>query len=188
MKAFILLLILIPEMIFAQGMTYKSLPSCDKNPVEISEASDDSVLAVSTLPKGLYLARSVIQSLEKSEGEKYVTYKNLVPAEKENNFFCYQGVAESAVKLQSFVPTVIDMTKEQKWGHAFWSYSISADKKAGALEANRSLIPTLDYKDKLIQQGFKVTQLQRSHKEFEIRLQRNVASWKETIILIYDQF
>ena len=188
MKTFLILTLLVAPTVFSQGLAYKNISSCSSMPEELFRSSEDSVLNLRALPKGLYLARSVIQSVEKPEGEKYFSYQRLSKGEKSKNYFCYQGAPESKVKVQAFVPTMIDMTQNKKWGHSFWSFALSADKKAGAVEASRSLVPALDYKIKLQEQGYTVIERQRSHNEFEIRLQRNVANWKETIILLYDQF
>lgn len=188
MKTLFFLTLLAAHTISAQGIAYKNISSCNSVPEEIFQSSKESVLNLKVLPQGLYLARSVIQSVEKPEGDKYFSYQSLASPENTKNYFCYQGVPDSKVKIQAFVPTMIDMTQDHQWGNAFWSFALSADKKAGAVEASRSLVPALDYKTKLQEQGYTVTERQKSHNEFEIRLQRNVANWKETIILLYDQF
>lgn len=183
----LILVILWPASLFSQGIAFKTLKVCEDVPEDILQSDAETIMNLKSLPTGLYLVRSITQSLEKSKSEKYYSYKKMLSKDNSKNLFCYMGTPNSSVKVQSFVPTVIDLTKEKKWGHAYWSIQVSADKKTGAIEANRSLIPGENYREKLKQQGFTIEERQKSHYEYELKLERSIASWKETIIVLYDQ-
>ncbi len=172
----------------AQGLSFKTLNACKENYSEILESKSDSVKSVNELPPGVYLARSVTQGLEKPD-EKYFSYQSLLEVNKNVPDFCFRGEPASAIRTQAFFPTLIDKTEAQTFGgHTFWSLSSVIDKLTGAVHSKRSLIPQRDYKEALRNQGYKVTATQKNHTEFQIRLERNIASWKETIVITYDQF
>lgn len=170
----------------AQGLSYKTLNSCSKDYAEILNSKDE-LPEVSDFPPGVYLARSVTQGLEKSN-EKYFSYQALLENSKASPDICYQGAPTSSLKTQAFIPTMIDRTATHKWGHTFWSLSAVLDKLSGAIHSNRSLIPNENYREALKNQGYKVASFQKTHREFQLRLERNIASWKETIVITYDQF
>ncbi len=184
----LIMVILGPYYVASQGFVYKELKSCENYPGEIFITDSDSIMNLKELPKGLYLIRSISQSLEKPNEGKYFSHQRLVSKDSAQKQFCYDGEPKSSIKVQAFVPTVIDLTKDKKWGNAYWSVLIAANQKMGMMEANRSLIPGEDYREKLREQGFEIEERQKSHHEYELKLQRSVASWKETIVVVYDQF
>lgn len=180
-------LFLFSSVLFSQRLSYKNLNSCTKDYSEILELKDQDVTSVSELPPGIYLARSIVQSLKKSD-EQYISYQSLLGNSKSSQDVCYKGEAKSAIKTQAFIPTLIDRSPTQKFGHTYWSFSAVLDKLAGAVQSKRSLIPNKDYKEALETQGYKVVSTQKNHVEYTIHLERNIASWKETIVITYDQF
>lgn len=186
--AYSLLSLMLPTTISAQGMSYKNLNACDEYPQDLFSSAANSILQLKELPQGLYLVRTVSQSLESSTGEKYFSYQKLLTKEESHKRLCYHGNPKGEFRVQTYFPTIIDRTKQQKYGHVFWSLSVATLNATGAIEANRSLIPGVDYKTKLEEQGFKIEERQKSHHEYELKLERNVASWKETIVLLYDQY
>jgi hypothetical protein len=195
MKPYVLLSLIILSSLFAtnplsaQGVSYKHLAVCEKDFSDILQShNNEDVTAVPDLPPGLYLARSVTQGLE-SKKEKYFSYQSLLEESKSNPEVCYQGEPTSILKTQAFIPTVIDQTTAHKMGHTFWTLSATLDKINGAVSAKRSLIPNENYKEALKTQGYTVTSTQKAHDEYQIRLERKIASdWKETIVIVYDQF
>ena len=180
-------LFLFSSAIVAQGLSYKTLNSCKKDYAEMLELKDENVTSVSEFPPGIYLARSVVQSLKKSD-EQYISYQSMLKNSKSSQDVCYTGEAKSAIKTQAFIPTLIDRSEAQKFGHTYWSFSAVLDKLTGAVQSKRSLIPNKNYKEALETQGYKVVSTQKNHDEFTIHLERNVSSWKETIVITYDQF
>lgn len=172
---------------FSQAVVFKKMNECSSSQTEIFEKDPDSVLSLHEFPSGLYLVRSISQSLERSETEKYYSFRRLISSENKSGSICYEGKATLDIKTQAFVPTMIDMTRDKSWGDSFWSLSFSSQKQVAALQAQRSLIPVEKYKEKLMQQGFKIETRQKSHKEFELRLVRTISSLKETIVILYDQ-
>lgn len=178
--------ILFSSSIIAQGLSFKSLNTCKNDFASILNFENETP-SVEELPPGVYLARSVTQSLEKSD-EKYYTYQTLVEGTKVPAQLCYKGAPTSSLKTQAYIPTVIDQTSTYKLGHTFWSLSAVLDKLTGAVHTKRSLIPKDDYRKALTSQGYQVASFQKTHKEFQLRLVRDIASWKETIVITYDQF
>ena len=165
----------------AHGLSYKTLNTCSKDYSEIL-SSKDEFPEVADFPPGVYLARSVTQGLEKS-GEKYFSYQALMESVKTTPDVCYKGAPTSSLKTQAFIPTLIDRTSTHKWGNTFWSLSAVLDKLTGAIHSKRSLIPNENYREALKTQGYKVASFQKTHNEFQLRLERNIASWKETIVI-----
>ena len=184
----VVVFLILSSKIAAQSLSYKNLQRCDEVVDTNQELFAPEHLKLETLPQGLYLVRSVVQSLESQTGERYVNYQKLLTEQDRFSRLCFNGSPLSELKVQTFFPTVIDQTKEKKWGHAFWSMMVSARKASGAVEANRSLVPAQDYRQKLSEQGFQVEQRQIHHQQYELRLTRDVASWKETVIVLYDQY
>jgi hypothetical protein len=172
--------------ISAQGLSYKNLVSCEQDYSEIlSPQSEMEVL--DELPPGVYLARSVTQGFEKL-GEKYFSHQILLEAKQSAPEVCFKGKPISELKSQAFIPTLIDRTPTHKWGHTFWSVSATLNKLTGAMHSKRSLIPQENYREALQTQGYKVASFQKTHNEFQLRLVRNISSWKETVVISYDQF
>jgi hypothetical protein len=185
---FVIAVLLISNPLGAQGLSYKTLNTCQNDYSEILKSTDIvDVTSVKELPPGIYLARSITQSLEK-ENEKYFSYLSLLESSQNTPDVCYKGAPASVIRTQAFVPTLIDQSPDHKLGHTFWSFSAVIDKLTGAVHSKRSLIPTKNYKEALINQGYKVVSSQKNHDEYQIRLERNIASWKETIVISYDQF
>lgn len=187
MKTIIFNIIFLSNLVGAQGLTYKTLGACQKDYAEIFAVQNDNINSVAELPAGVYLARSVTQSLEKTN-EKYFSYQTLLTDSKNSADVCYKGAPSSSLKTQAFIPTVIDRTTSKKLGHTFWSLSAVLDKLTGAIQSKRSLIPSENYRKALENQGYKIASFQKTHNEFQLRLERNIASWKEIIVISYDQF
>lgn len=171
----------------AQGLSqgYKTLDLCRKNYAEILQAKNQTLSSLIELPSGLYLARSITQSLEKDQ-QKYFSYQSLLS--KKIPDVCYEGQPTSIIRTQAFIPTLIDQTQGKKLGHTYWTFSFGMEKQSGTVKANRSLIPNSNYKSALETQGYKIISSQKNHEEFQIHLERTIASWKETIVIVYDQF
>lgn len=180
-------LVMCAGILTAQGLSYKTLATCKKNYAEIFKFKNQDITKLSEFPPGVYLARSITQSLEKSN-EKYFSYQFFLEDSKQSLDICYEGDPTSAVQTQAFIPTLIDQNTNQKLGHTYWSISAALDKITGAIQSKRSLIPNKDYKNALINQGYKIFSSQVNHDIYQIRIERDVASWKETIIITYDQF
>jgi hypothetical protein len=174
-----------PTSLSAQGFSYRSLKSCPQNMT--TDLKENEMKEIEDFPSGLYLARSVTQSLEK-ESEKYISHQRLLGAQDKKAEICFLGSASEKVRTQSLIPTIIDRRPAGVLGHTFWSLSSVLDKATGALELRRSLIPAQDYRGALLAQGFKVISIQKSHDVFQIRLERIISSWKEVVIIHYDQF
>ena len=181
------MILLFSSSLVAQGLSYKTLNTCKNDYSEILNFNKDEVTSVTDLPPGIYLARSVVQSLKNSD-ETYISYQSLLEYSKNNQDVCYKGEAKSAIRTQAFIPTLIDKSPDQKYGNTFWSFSAVIDKLTGAVQSKRSLIPNKNYVDALETQGYKIISSQKKHDEYQIRLERNIASWIETIVITYDQF
>ncbi len=171
----------------AQGLSYQALKTCRHDYSDFLSNENNEMATVSELPPGIYLARSVVQSLER-KNVRYISYQSFLSDSRSDAELCYSGTPSSAIKTKSLIPTLIDQSRQRKLGHTYWSFSSDLEKKMGASSSMRSLIPNGNYRKALEDQGYKILSMQKTHDEYQLRLQRDIASWKETIIVTYDQF
>lgn len=169
----------------AQGLSFRNLNACSMDYSEVF--MDEEVKKIDDLPSGIYLARSVTQSLEK-QNEKYISYQKMTSASDRKQDLCFTGAPSAVLKTQALIPTVIDQSKAKQIGNTFWNLSANLDKSTGAVQFTRSLVPNTDYKSALQAQGFKITSIQQSHDVFKLRLERIVSPWKEVVVIHFDQF
>lgn len=185
MKLFFLISLLLS--FNSEALILKRLSSC--GPLNISQVSseDSEYQKLSEFPKGLFLAREIVHTIESKGHLVYKTHQKLLHESDLVSKTCYYGKPKLVFKSQALLPVLIDQTDLKKVGNAYWKFSFDIEDSVGSSKSQRSLITVQDLHHRLIEQGFQIEKVQVSHAEFELRLKRQNDQSTELYVVLFDR-
>lgn len=187
---FTMLAILFSTLMFSlstQAVLLKRLSSCDQSFSSLSYFKIQDHQKLTEFPKGLFLAREVLHTIESNGDLVYKTHKKMLHESDPETETCYFGKPAMVFKSQALLPVLIDLTDLKKVGDAYWKFSLDIENKVGSAKSQRSLVKVSDLYDRLAEQGFDVEKIQISHDEFELRLKRVNSQSTELYVVLFDR-
>lgn len=171
----------------SEAVILKRLSSCGSESGFGSNTMTQSYQKLLEFPKGLFLAREVVHTVQSNGDLIYKTHKKMLEVTSSETETCFFGKPLLNFKSQAFLPVMIDLTELQNVGHAYWKFSLDIENQVGSVVSQRSLVQANVFQDRLLQQGFDIEKVQLSHDEFELRLKRSNQQSTESYIVLYDR-
>lgn len=146
-------LYLIPVFAFVCEMdhVYAQVPMCTQPPSFV-EARNYDDFDFSRLPNQVLVARiAEVWTSNKSRGMKLLIRHNFKTMKSDVK--CSRAPDQESMNLSVWIPTLIDLSNEKKWGDSIWQIqAITGEKKVGVWSQKTRLAP-VDEVRKIAQKG-----------------------------------
>ena len=141
-----MILLLLADPLFA------AVPMCE-DPPTFTEARHFEGTDSSRLPERVFVARTVeVWAANKEKGLKLLARHNFKSMKSEVR--CSKPPYEGSLNLEAFVPALLDLSPEKKWGDSVWQvHALVEEKRVGIWSQKSRLAPTNTAR-KIMQKGF----------------------------------
>ncbi len=147
--ALVLTLATLNFLIFSQASAKTSV--CQEAPAFV-ETENEATFDAAGLPERVMVARSVeVWMTNKEHGMRLLGRHDFKSMKSE--VLCSKAPAEGAINLTTWVPALLDLSREKSWGHSVWQLHILTEPKRAGIWSQKSRLAPADEARRLMQKG-----------------------------------
>jgi hypothetical protein len=138
-------------LLFLAENLWAKVPVCDEAP-SFAEAKHLDGLDPAKLPERIFVARSVdVWAENKPRGLKLFARHNFKNMKSEVR--CSRAPYEGSVNLNSWIPALLDLSREKKWGDSLWQLQALSEAKRVGIWSQKSRLAPLEEGRKIMSKG-----------------------------------
>lgn len=131
--------------------TALTAPACG-DPPSFVEAKHYEGIDFAHLPERVFVARTLeVWAAQKEKGYKLMARHNFKSMKSEVR--CSKAPYEGSVNLSAWVPALLDLTQEKKWGDSMWQFQALLEAKRVGVWSQKSRLAPVDEARKIAQKG-----------------------------------